>query len=73
MRKQSCKVLDAVTKNTGEMNMDFEVVEQRVSFMKGNHIIEEEAIAQFKTLERAFDYCLNRDKNTVNVFYVRQK
>ena len=55
------------------MKMDFEVVEQRASFMNGNRIIEEEAIAQFKTLGRAFDYCLNRNKSTDNVFYVRQK
>lgn len=53
--------------------MDFEIVEQRASFMNGNCIIEEEAIAQFKELEMAFDYCLNRNKNTNNVFYVRHK
>ena len=53
--------------------MDFEVVEQRASFTNGNSIIEEEAIAQFKTLGRAFDYCLNRNKSSDHVFYVRQK
>ena len=53
--------------------MDFEVVEQHASFINGNCIIEEEAIAQFKTLGRDFDYCLNRNKNADNVFYVRQK
>lgn len=53
--------------------MDFEVVEQRASFTNGNCIIEEEAIAQFKTLGKAFDYCLNLNKSTDNVFYVRQR
>lgn len=60
-------------KRTGGIKIDFEVVEQRVSFTNGNCIIEEEAIAQFKTLGRAFDYCSIRNKNTDNVFYVRQK
>ena len=53
--------------------MDFEVVEQCASFMNGNCIIEEESIAQFKTLGMAFDYCLNRNKSADRVFYVRPK
>lgn len=53
--------------------MDFEVVEQRASFTNENCIIEEEAIARFKTLGMAFDYCLNRNKSSDNVFYVRQR
>jgi len=53
--------------------MDFEVVEQSAVFSNGKTIVQEEAIAQFKTLGRAFDYCEACNKHERNIFYVREK
>ena len=53
--------------------MNFEIVEQSVSFQKDKTVLENKVIASFESAGRAMDYCIDRNRAERNVFYVREK